>query len=636
MARRKLAVADKNIKNPGLKSLARLFAFCTSPTHTVRLIGLVVLMMSFADNFKPGGTNFWKDVIASDGRGYYAYLPSVILHGELDFEQVLQRENEIYPAMMAGTFITEVDGKPVNKYFAGVALLIFPFFMLAWFLSWIVGLPPDGYNAVFQLMVSISGIFYLMLGLHFTWKLLGKFKFPDGTTSLSLWVIVFGTNLLIYTLDAPAMSHVFSFAAVAVFLYCAKNYFETRKVKAVLFAIFASGIIVLIRPVNGIMVFLIPFLAGNSEKFVSGFRHFVKNTNQWLPGILILSLLMLIQPGLWFAQTGHWLVWSYQGEGFDFLHPEILKVLFSYQKGFFIYTPVALLAFFGLAGLYRKSKWQFSWLTGFLIVLTWLVASWWNWYYGDSFGQRVFIDFYAVLALLLAFSVTGFRKRYLRLSLVTLIVLLVFLNLLQSWQYSQGIIHAYAMNKTKYWHVFLKTGDEYRNLFSGPVDIPPFKTDLTTPLVVYSDDFEKEQEGWISSGRTETQYAHGGVFVSMLSQNQPYSSAKLLTGDTLLVGRKDLYAKVGVFIFDKEQNASKTAKLVVSLANLADSAYYQNSCDINEMPYWKSKIWRQVEFGYQLPEIHKSTDKLKIFIWQKGSDTLFVDDFRISIYGHKN
>jgi hypothetical protein len=596
---------------------------------------MVVLMISFADNFRTGGTNFWKDVIASDGRGYYAYLPSIILHGELDFDQVLQREKHIYPAMMAGTFITEIDGKPVNKYFAGVALLIFPFFLSAWFLSWVVGFPPDGYNAIFQLMVSIAGIFYLILGLHFTRRLLEKYKIPGRNIVLSLWVIVFGTNLLIYTMDAPAMSHVFSFAAVAGFLFYSKAFFDSGKARDLLFASFLLGIIVLIRPVNGIVVFLLPFLAGSYKNFVSGFQVFVKSKNQWLPGILILLVFMVIQPLLWFYQTGHWLVWSYQGEGFNFLHPEIINVLFSYRKGFFLYTPVALVALTGITGIFGKSKWKFSWLTGFLVVLTWLVASWLNWYYGDSFGQRVFIDFYALLALLLTFSITGFGKSYLRLSIVTLIVLLTFLNLHQSWQYSQGIIHAYAMNKAKYWHIFLKTGDEYRNLFSGPVDIPPFKTDLSTPLVVYSNDFEKEQEGWISSGRTKTRDAHGGVFVSMLSQNQPYSSAKLLTGDTLLVGRKDLYAKVGAYIFDKDQNASKNAKLVVSLANQADSTYYQNSWDVNEMPDWESKIWRQVEFGFQLPELHRCTDKLKIFIWQKGSGTLLVDDFRISIYGHK-
>jgi hypothetical protein len=451
--------------------------------------------------------------------------------------------------MMAGTFMAEVDGQPVNKYFAGVALLILPFFLLAIFLSFIAGLPIDGYNSIFQLMVSFAGIFYLISGLHFSRKLLQKFKLPVATINFSLWIIVFGTNLLIYTLDAPAMSHVFSFAGVAGFLFYAKAFFDFSKTKDALLASFFLGIIILIRPVNGIIILLLPFLAANFRSFADDFLRFFTNRKSWLPAILIIFVLVMIQPVLWFLQTGHWLVWSYQGEGFDFSHPQISKVLFSYQKGFFVYTPVALIALSGLTGFYRNSKWRFFWLVGFLALLTWIVASWWNWYYGDSFGQRVFIDFYAVLVLLLATSIHGFSKMFIKFSLLILLLILTSVNLIQTWQYSHGIIHPYAMNKTKYWHVFLKTGSEYRNLFSGPVDVPPYKTDFTAPLQEFSNNFENQLEGWVTSGLTGFSGAKSGISVAELNQNQPYSSALLLTGDKLLVGRRDLYAKVEAFIF---------------------------------------------------------------------------------------
>ena len=607
----------------------------SKPKHSTWLIGLVVLMISFGSHFKPGNPDFWKETVASDGRGYYAYLPSIILNGEFNFEQVLAREKQIYPAMMAGTFMTEVDGQPVNKYFAGVALLILPFFLLAIFLSFICGLPIDGYNSIFQLMVSFAGIFYLISGLHFSRKLLQKCNLPAATVNFSLWIIVLGTNLLIYTLDAPAMSHVFSFAAVAGFLFYAKAFFDLSKTKDALLASFFLGIIILIRPVNGIIILLLPFLSGDAKGFSRGFTVFFTQKKNWLKAILIVLGLVMIQPVLWFLQTGHWLVWSYQGEGFDFFHPQISKVLFSYQKGFFVYTPVALVALSGLTGFYRKSKWQFFWMVGFFTILIWIVASWWNWYYGDSFGQRVFIDFYAVLALLLAMSINGFRKKIAKFALVFLLLILISVSLIQTWQYSHGIIHAYAMNKAKYWHIFLKTGDEYRNLFSGPVDVPPYKTDFTAPLQEFSNNFENEQDGWVTSGLTEFAEAKSGISVAELNQFQPYSSALLLTGDKLLVGRRDLYAKVEAFIFDKEKDASKSTKLVVSLANCEGLNYYINSWDVNEMPPTESGIWRRVEFGIQLPKVLNSSDQMKIYFWQSGTGTLLVDDFRISVYGKK-
>jgi len=380
---------------------------------------------------------------------------------------------------------------------------------------------------------------------------------------------------------------------------------------------------------------LIPFLAGDFKGFTDGFKIFFNKRKYWLPAVFIILLLTMIQPVLWFVQTGNWLVWSYQGEGFNFLNPEVLKVLISYQKGFFVYTPVALLAIIGLFGIYRKSKWQFFWMTGFLIILVWLVASWWNWYYGDSFGQRVFIDFYAVLALLLATSINGFRNSIIKNGFIILVLTLCCINLVQTWQYSQGIIHAYAMNKAKYWHVFLKTGDQYRNLFSGPIDIPPHKTDLTRPLRVYENDFEKDQEGWISSGRTENLGAKSGRFASELSQNQTYSSALLLSGDSIFVGRKDLYARVKAFIFDKDSLASSGSKLVVSLSDRFGKNYYLNAWDVNEMPVVGFGAWRMIEFGFQLPEVLNISDQMKIYFWQKGTGTIFIDDFQVSVFGRK-
>jgi hypothetical protein len=618
-----------------LKSLPKISVFLSKPAHQIWFIGLIVLIISFGGHFRPNGTDFWKDTIASDGRGYYAYLPSIVLHGSSNFDQVLDREMQIYPAMMAGTFITKVDGKPVNKYFAGVALLILPFFVLAIFLSFLAGFPIDGYNAIFQMMVSVAGIFYLMLGLFFTQLLLKKFKIPDGVAVFSLWVVTFGTNLLIYTVDAPAMSHVFSFAVVAGFLLFLKEYFSFYKAKDGVLAALMFGLIVLIRPANGMVVLLIPFVAADFKRFAHGFLVFFKQSKYWLGAILAILLLVMIQPVLWFVQTGNWLVWSYQGEGFNFLSPEILKVLFSYQKGFFVYTPVALPAIFGLFVLWRKSKWQFFWMIGFLITLVWLVASWWNWYYGDSFGQRVFIDFYAVLALLLATAINGFRKKVIKTGIVTLLLILCIVNLVQTWQYSRGIIHAYAMNKAKYWHVFLKTSDDYRNLFSGPIDIPPHKTDLKTPVRVFENDFENDQEGWISSGRKAYPAAKSGNFVSELDQNQRYSSALSLTGDSLIVGRKDLYARVEAFILDKDRLASASSKLVVSLSDQFGKNYYLNAWDVNEMPPSKSDEWRRIEFGFQLPEVLNINDQMKIYLWQKGNGTLLADDFRIAIFGRK-
>jgi hypothetical protein len=108
-----------------------------------------------------------------------------------------------------------------------------------------------------------------------------------------------------------------------------------------------------------------------------------------------------------------------------------------------------------------------------------------------------------------------------------------------------------------------------------------------------------------------------------------------LTGDSLIVGRKDLYARVEAFILDKDRLASASSKLVVSLSDQFGKNYYLNAWDVNEMPPSKSDEWRRIEFGFQLPEVLNINDQMKIYLWQKGNGTLLADDFRIAIFGRK-
>ena len=49
---------------------------------------------------------------------------------------------------------------------------------------------------------------------------------------------------------------------------------------------------------------------------------------------------------LWKWQTGSWVVYSYKDEGFDFMHPHFWEFLFSFQKGWLLWSPIIGIAFF--------------------------------------------------------------------------------------------------------------------------------------------------------------------------------------------------------------------------------------------------------------------------------------------------
>src|SRR5205814_10653552 len=140
----------------------------------------------------------------------------------------------------------------------------------------------------------------------------------------------------------PSMSHVYAFACVAGFVLYAHRYFKTRQVKHLILASIFFGLNILIRPTNVVVLLMIPFLVGRKEEFFL----FLKNARHIFLFVFITGVFVFVQMFFWKLQTGNWIVWSYTSEGFYFARPAIFNVFFSYDKGWFVYTPLAALAMF--------------------------------------------------------------------------------------------------------------------------------------------------------------------------------------------------------------------------------------------------------------------------------------------------
>jgi hypothetical protein len=162
------------------------------------IIGIISLLFCFyyVDSYrwKDWNGEGYKQVINSDGRGYYAYLPALFIHGNLDWnflyhgksKEIIENQHD---------FIKDYKDKKINKYFIGVSLLLSPFFILAYFISYIIDYELTGYTMVFQKMVSIGALFYLFLGLLYICKTLRLFNLSNMVISISFLVLLFGTNL---------------------------------------------------------------------------------------------------------------------------------------------------------------------------------------------------------------------------------------------------------------------------------------------------------------------------------------------------------------------------------------------------------------------------------------------------------
>jgi hypothetical protein len=48
-------------------------------------IVVIMLIMTIVSSNLNWGKNYWKEIIKSDGKGYYAYLPAIFIYHDLNF-----------------------------------------------------------------------------------------------------------------------------------------------------------------------------------------------------------------------------------------------------------------------------------------------------------------------------------------------------------------------------------------------------------------------------------------------------------------------------------------------------------------------------------------------------------------------
>lgn len=436
----------------------RFFYFIKSIFNEI----LIILLLIFIINNFIGNVD---KTINSDGVGYYDYLPSIFIHHDLVRYQTNQHlsPEKFKRINSLGVYLDYKDSK-INRYLCGTAILESPFFLYTYYTAERSIELSDGYQTRFQHSIYFAALFYLFLTIFFLKKILQLYRCNYYTIIIMQLLLVLGTSVTDYVNFDAGFSHIYSLFAITAFIFFAKNYLEKRKYSDFLISCILLGLIILIRPVNGIIIFFIPFLAGSFRKLWEEIVFLVKNLGKTLLGIFIFSGVISLQCFLWYLQTGSIFINTYDDVGFNFLKPEWVNVLFSYRKGLFVYTPVLILAITALIWFAIKKRYHelLSWLAFFALV-TYIISSWNCWFYGASFGLRAFIDFYTVFFILFAIM---FDKLSLWLKIAYLIpaIFLVYVNIIQTYQYKVFLLHWSEMDKQKYWTVFLKTDEKLKGL----------------------------------------------------------------------------------------------------------------------------------------------------------------------------
>src|SRR5690606_35068709 len=110
------------------------------------LLILILPVIFFLSNRDPGEK--YDRIINADMKSYYAFLPAIFIHNDLQFNFIDDYEDKYYPEdrSQKKDFRLETSNGVVNKTYPGVALLLLPFFLLAHAITYLIGGVVDGYS----------------------------------------------------------------------------------------------------------------------------------------------------------------------------------------------------------------------------------------------------------------------------------------------------------------------------------------------------------------------------------------------------------------------------------------------------------------------------------------------------------
>lgn len=404
--------------------------------------------------------------IAWDTLGYYLPLASTFVHHDplLTDKTWLVELNE--REQLTGT-LYQVTASPAGKdmyfFFFGWSYCYAPFFAIghAW-AQW-TGYAADGFSLPYTLALMWGGLIYMAIGLWYWRKILLLF-FDDRITALNLFVMVLGTNFVNHTsIDNLSTINLLTML-MAVMIWNTIRWYNGGSGRHLIAILTVWVLMTLIKP-SETLVCLIPFFwdvrLREPSTWFTAFRRAFAHPKALLVGCLLAALLLLPQLLYWYTMTGRLVFDSYQnpGVGLDWTSPHIGQVLFSFRKGWLVYTPLIALCLVGWFFFYRQQQRAATVLGVCFLVFFYVVASWSEWWYGGGFSQRTLIPSYVILSLGMAALLAYVRQWSLwpRLGVTVLLVAGLMLNQFQWWQFKEGILDPYRTTSGYYKAIWLRT-----------------------------------------------------------------------------------------------------------------------------------------------------------------------------------
>lgn len=581
-----------------------------------------------------------SNVFAYDVFGYYMYLPLKFKYHDLTLQNYSTIEQILNTYKASETFYQALkwdNGNWVMRYPIGLSILYSPFYFIADLIAPYTKYAADGFSRPYQLTVLYGCLFYTLAGLYFIKKTLLRL-FNDKIAALTLVAIAIGTNYFFHTSihGQGAMSHNFLFTLYAIIIYVTIIWHEDFKTKYAILLGILVGFTALCRP-SEIISGLIPLLYGvyNRETFKHKIRLLLEHKKQILLFGSSLAIMGFIQLFYYKSASGRFFINPYgagnPGEGLELFKPHLLEVLFSFRKGWFIYTPLMVFITLGFIQLYKKNRTFFFPVLAYTFINLYIVASWSCWWFGDCFGNRALIACYATLSVPLGYFISYTFESKLKSIYISILICFITLNLFQSWQMYKGILDTTNMSRAYYFSTFLQTtpptGEQKTLLLKGQAN---------TEIEDFTEEDRKTHSlNFALLNNYESQNRNN--ICDTISHSGKKSLITSLSCDSIVAIHEEVtkksytWVKASVWVYSNSPIENLDAHFEIHLTHknwIFKPVKYKLTKD-----HFKPGIWNKLEYYYMTPDDLRSTkDKICIYFFNNGENKIYIDDLMMQSY----
>lgn len=605
------------------------------------LIGLSLLIGNFS-------LKRWeKTLYYGDSSHYYLHVISFFIHQDVgDYDKTITSLQTANPDSqdpredIYGIRLTE-KGRRYIKYTVGVPLMEAPFFLLAHaYAKWITtdDYEPTGWSLPYRLMISLSTIAYVMLGFYLLMGVLEQY-FSRTTTTIVLLTLALATNLF-YHSTYVTMAHGFLFFDYCLLIALSVRFYERPNWRKALGIGLVLGLITITR-VPEVIAGLIPLFWGvvSWASLRERWRFWTQNLSYVAAVAIGFSLFLSIQIAYWHYVSGQLYFNPYQGEGFDFTKPKILRGWFDFANGWLIYTPVMAFSLLGLLFVRRYAAFAFWPIILFVGLHSYIHYSYYAWTFFPGMGQRPMVETYPLLAFSLAAMYAQFAKRP-ATQWIPLVALLGFgtLNIFQTWQMKEGITWTERHNYGFYVETFGKTKPTLNALRAYDCREPqPDSADIQEVGLVFSEDFSGSAWDALavdSFGRkrilpliTESLTFVDQLALDSIEFDFLALSTTLFTPTEGHMGHRDLLANIMLEVYRADGKRLKTNSFKPA-SFIGNPQYYI-------WPSGESNQWGQAGFFQRKSSRMGPGSYLKVYAYNPHQQLIFIDTIEVVAYKYR-